>query len=256
MSDSEEENDPLPLPPEEGAGSEAGGGPGENGPPPRKVLVREVTLATLVIVGLAMIPGFSVGSGSVRLDHPLLLTAALIYLPFIPYAQRRISLSEMGLGATGFRKGVKLAAVTSVIVFPLFLLIWYAVGGTALGLPSPRPLTSEFPFGGYEWADLVARQFLGAAIPEEWFFRGYLQRRIEQLTDKRFGKGRFQISLANVLTAWLFALAHAARYGSLLRLNVFFPGLLFGWARERGGHLVAPILLHALSNLVLRAFVG
>ncbi|MCB0221408.1 MAG: CPBP family intramembrane metalloprotease [Chrysiogenetes bacterium] len=232
------------------------GAPEQPKPPRRQLLVAEVVLSFGTILALSMVPEFSIGSGSVRLDHPLVLTAALIYLPFVPYAQRRISLSEMGLGSGKFARSVKFAAITGLIIFPLFLLIWYLAGGLALGLPAPRPITSEFPYGAYAWADLVARQFLGAAIPEEWFFRGYLQRRLQQLFPRRFGTGRWSISAAALLTAWLFGLAHAARYGNILRMNVFLPGILFGWARERSDHLAAPILLHAASNLVLMAFVG
>jgi membrane protease YdiL (CAAX protease family) len=33
------------------------------------------------------------------------------------------------------------------------------------------------------------------------------------------------------------------------RLATFFPGLLFGWLRERTGGVAAPVVLHALSNL-------
>ena len=34
-------------------------------------------------------------------------------------------------------------------------------------------------------------------------------------------------------------------------MATFLPGLLFGWVRERTGGLVAPVVVHALSNVFL-----
>jgi uncharacterized protein len=36
------------------------------------------------------------------------------------------------------------------------------------------------------------------------------------------------------------------------RLGTFFPGLLFGWLRERTGNVAGSVVLHALSNLFLQ----
>ena len=48
----------------------------------------------------------------------------------------------------------------------------------------------------------------------------------------------------------LFALGHLVVLQPW-RLATFFPGLLFGWLRERTGDVAASVLVHALSNLFI-----
>jgi membrane protease YdiL (CAAX protease family) len=51
-------------------------------------------------------------------------------------------------------------------------------------------------------------------------------------------------------TQVLFALGHLVVFQAW-RLGTFFPGLIFGWLRERTGGLAAPVLFHALSNVFI-----
>lgn len=97
----------------------------------------------------------------------------------------------------------------------------------------------------------VLDQLLAVSLPEELFFRGFLQTRLQ----RHWGHGRLRIlgvriGAAFLLTQVLFSLSHLGD-PSPWRLWVFFPALLFGWLRERTGSLGAPILVHAYSNLLL-----
>jgi membrane protease YdiL (CAAX protease family) len=86
-------------------------------------------------------------------------------------------------------------------------------------------------------------------LPEEAFFRGYLQTELETaLPPKRklFGAG---IGLALLLTSALFAFGHLATDLHVNRLGVFFPSLLFGWLRTRTGGIGASVLFHAACNV-------
>ena len=60
----------------------------------------------------------------------------------------------------------------------------------------------------------------------------------------------FETLLSTMATQALFAMGHLVSLQPW-RLGTFFPGLLFGWLRERTGGLAAPIVLHALSNLFI-----
>ena len=98
---------------------------------------------------------------------------------------------------------------------------------------------------------LVLDQLLVVALPEEFFYRAYLQTTL----TRAWGEGRGRLLGAAVGPAFfatqaLFALGHLAELHPW-RLAVFFPSLLFGWLRVRTGSIVAPILVHALSNLLL-----
>ncbi|MEM9494288.1 MAG: CPBP family intramembrane glutamic endopeptidase, partial [Myxococcota bacterium] len=57
---------------------------------------------------------------------------------------------------------------------------------------------------------------------------------------------------ALVISALMFAVVHLPRDGDVRGLATFFPGLLFGWMRSATGSLLAPVLAHAGSNILIR----
>jgi membrane protease YdiL (CAAX protease family) len=113
---------------------------------------------------------------------------------------------------------------------------------------------------GLWWMVLwILTQLVFIALPEEFFYRGYLQTRIQDAikAKKPLSEGRrvLGISAPNVIASVLFALGHLLiPIGGVLlvtRLSVFFPSLLFGWLRERTGTIAAPIVYHAGANLMV-----
>jgi len=95
-------------------------------------------------------------------------------------------------------------------------------------------------------------QVFGVAFPEEFFFRGYVQTRLKPLFRKRWQLFKTDIGYEVVIASILFALVHLTGGFSLARLAVFFPGLLFGFLRESTHGILAPTIVHAMSNCVLR----
>ena len=94
------------------------------------------------------------------------------------------------------------------------------------------------------------------ALPEEWFFRGYLQGRL----DERFGTpwriGGVACGPGLVLASVAFTLLHPILIPGVHRLLVFFPSLLFGWLRARTGNIGAAVWVHALCNLLQAVTIG
>ncbi len=98
----------------------------------------------------------------------------------------------------------------------------------------------------------AALQLLVVAIPEELFYRGWMQtswargapKRGVRVLGARLGAGF-------VWTQLLFAAGHLVVLQPW-RLATFLPGLWFGWLRERHGNIVAPVVAHALANLFIR----
>jgi uncharacterized protein len=93
------------------------------------------------------------------------------------------------------------------------------------------------------------------ALPEELFYRGYLQPRLDGLGE-RLGARRWRVFGAEVglglpLASVAFAFAHVIAVWDPGRLSVFFPSLVFGWLRARTGSLWAACVFHALCNLWL-----
>jgi uncharacterized protein len=98
---------------------------------------------------------------------------------------------------------------------------------------------------------MVLVQFVVVALPEELFYRGWVQ-----TSWARSAPSRGMVVLGTRLGAGFFATQVLFALGHLVvlepwRLATFFPGLLFGWLREKTGDLATPVTVHALSNLFL-----
>lgn len=112
-------------------------------------------------------------------------------------------------------------------------------------------------------------QVVIVALPEEAFYRGYLQSRLDEALPgfgsraapgegSAAGAARTPVRLrvfgatvgpSVLLTSVVFALGHLATIRDPARLAVFFPSLLFGWLRCRTGGIGAAIAFHAMCNL-------
>ena len=146
-----------------------------------------------------------------------------------------------------FRESVEAlqwALGVALLVFPPFTvgwLLWYEPQ-SGFALPEVSRLGEE-----------AVGQLLVIALPEEAFYRGYLQRALD---DAWPPKRRFlgaPLGRGVVVTSVLFAVGHLLTEPYLGRLAVFFPALLFGWLRARTGGIGASVLLHASSNLFASA---
>ncbi|MCP4657930.1 MAG: CPBP family intramembrane metalloprotease [bacterium] len=185
----------------------------------------EVTAAT-VAAGLA-IRALVAGPTWLGILYP----AVWIYLPLAVLLGRRLPLAPFGFRIAAWTRGGRWLVGSLVFVllpFAAAVAVWKsAAGGLDLTL--------------HRWAaGTVVSHLLFAAVPEELFFRGYVQERL------RSSCGEWGSIL---LAALLFALAHLLVEPGWLRAAVFFPGLVMGWLRERSGGLLAPALFHWLSNL-------
>lgn len=105
----------------------------------------------------------------------------------------------------------------------------------------------------------VLTQVLFVALPEEYFYRGYLQTRLADAFDAG-GTDRtpiWGITKSNATASFLFALGHflVPVNGMILpnRLSVFFPSIVFGWLREKTGTIAGSVTYHAASNLMVIA---
>jgi membrane protease YdiL (CAAX protease family) len=95
----------------------------------------------------------------------------------------------------------------------------------------------------------IAGQLVIIALPEEAFYRGYLQSQLDQAWAPRWRVFGANVGPALLVTSVIFALGHIATQHDPARLAVFFPSLLFGWMRARTRGVGAGIVLHAACNL-------
>jgi membrane protease YdiL (CAAX protease family) len=238
-------------------------------PPPtgRREIVRTWVLA---IAGLAAAKLLSLADPTGLLGANLAGVAALLFVA-IPDARLRArgeTWDAYGLPWYGARdprtwrawaKGAAQALLAAAAVFPVFAAVFVAwaellpllPAGLARALAPYAALPRFAPRLPDRALALVVVQLLVVALPEELFYRGFVQTawartdpgRSVTVLGARLGAGF-------VWTQVLFALGHLVVLQPW-RLGTFFPGLLFGWLRERTGGLAAPVVLHALSNVFI-----
>lgn len=188
----------------------------------------------------------------------LVATVGFLYLPLLTMRARGEDYRELGVTLRRWRDDLKLYAAVMAVVAPLFVL-GYAGFVELLGHLPPAVARLLAPYAGTphfafrlpdRFAEWVVDQLFVVALPEEFFYRGFLQTRLRDA----WPKGRVflgaRLGPAFWLTAVLFALGHLAIF-QVWRLGVFFPALLFGWMRERTGTVLGAALFHATANLMV-----
>lgn len=119
--------------------------------------------------------------------------------------------------------------LTSAIVLLPFWFFMFSAGNRF----QPLPL------------QVMVFQLLGVSLPEEAYFRGYLQ---ESLGNNR--RGIF-------LTSILFAIMHLpqwAIYGDWYSLITFFPSLVMGFIYLQTSNIVPSVIFHFLANILFLGF--
>jgi membrane protease YdiL (CAAX protease family) len=189
----------------------------------------------------------------------LVATVGFLYLPVLGMALRGEDYRDFGLSTRNLRRDLMQFLAMSAVVFPVFIagylaFIWLfpRLPKDLLVILTPYELAPRFawrlPDRFFEW---VIDQTFVVALPEEFFYRGYLYTRLRDAwPEGRLVLGA-RVGKAFWVTAVLFALGHLAIF-QVWRLAVFFPALLFGWMRERSGSVVGAALFHAASNLLVQ----
>jgi membrane protease YdiL (CAAX protease family) len=95
----------------------------------------------------------------------------------------------------------------------------------------------------------VFGQLVIIALPEEAFYRGYLQSRLDDALPQRVRFFGASVGPALIVSSVIFALGHFATIREPARLAVFFPSLVFGWLRARTGGIGAGVIFHASCNV-------
>jgi uncharacterized protein len=149
-------------------------------------------------------------------------------------------LARTGAGAAAW------ALLFIAVIFPPFWLgyriYWHPHG----------PFTFRVPPSIF---DEVAGQLVVIALPEEAFFRGFLQTSLDRAWPPRWRIFGADLGPGLLVAAAIFAVGHLLTIRHPARLAVFFPALLFGWLRARTGGVGASVLFHAACNLFSAALM-
>lgn len=172
-----------------------------------------------------------------------------LLVPWSILTIRRESFPEFGLHLEDFWRSLGTGLLASLVLLTPYFVAFYIWSG------SPDV---HFPgwHGSIRWLKFCLFQVFYIALPEEFFFRGYLQTRLNQVLGRpyvllgaRIGGGLF------VATA-VFMLLHLVYAVNLWTLGILVPALIFGWLREKTGSITASTVFHALSNILLFTFQG
>ncbi|RLB58500.1 MAG: hypothetical protein DRI34_04650 [Deltaproteobacteria bacterium] len=167
--------------------------------------------------------------------------AGIVFL-FLPleFLQRRgEDPRAYGISWQGLGRGLFWAAVLMLIFFPPYIPAykWWFGRSQAFELHLP----SSF------WTEVVG-YFLLVALPEEAFYRGYLQTRLDSLFKGRVRILGAEVGWSVVIAAAFFAVGHLVE-PRLDKLGTFFPGLVFGWLRARTGSIGGAVVFHAMCDI-------
>jgi membrane protease YdiL (CAAX protease family) len=244
---------------------------------PRAAWREAITVYAVVMVGCAIVMllarALPALSEYLYLGFPALFLAAPTWVVW----KHGDEYEDYGLVAEPLGKGLAYYAGLALLVFPVFIVgfvLYYRFicGPLARVLPLPRYYgascrrfvgawkAAKTPTLDWGFAERVASQLIVIALPEEYFFRGFLQTRLEQVWAPRRRLLGGALGWALVVASLLFALGHVITDFNPLRLAVFFPSLLFGWLRSATGALLASVLFHASCNVLIdllnRSFFG
>ena len=186
------------------------------------------------------------------------VASALSHRPF-DYEQAGLRLWPLALN-------LKVLLLALLVAFPLFFLAFLGfyrgvcslIGSPTFGFYADWMASNCVRWRGWspthvdlppDFALVALTQLVVIAVPEELFFRGYLQTRLEE----RWPPGRrlfgAPVGRALLVSSLLFAVGHVLVDLNPQRVAVFFPALVFGWMRARTGSIAAAATFHALCNL-------
>jgi membrane protease YdiL (CAAX protease family) len=137
------------------------------------------------------------------------------------------------------RQAVLAALIAAAIIYPCFWFgfrLWWKVDTF-----TAAPLLPVL------WRSL--EELLAIALPEEAFYRGYLQTALDKSLPQRISILGARVGPALPLTSAIFALGHLLTDVNPARLAVFFPSLVFGFLRARTGGIGSALVFHAMCNV-------
>lgn len=190
-------------------------------------------LAIPIAVYVAVIAAIIVSRTATNSEYALLLSAGIML--WVPFLLDRHSAKVLRLELGGLLRGAGISlAVLLGYLFCLYLLSSYL--GKTVKFTEPTAL-------------FALTHLLAIAVPEEFFFRGYLQRTL--------GVGWGAVIAASAL----FAMAHLLVIcvfsgGGHCAQNAltFFPSLVMGYLYLRTGNIWSSVFFHFAANITYLSF--
>jgi membrane protease YdiL (CAAX protease family) len=157
-----------------------------------------------------------------------------------------------------WRQALGLALLVALVVSVPFFVgyhLWQTVAVPAVQHALGVRLFPVVPHLGWTWPSnpitLVAYHLFFVAIPEEMFYRGYIQSRLDEIYVPRWAVLGARVGPGLLITSVLFALGHSFVVVQWWHVFIVVPSLAFGWLRARTGGIVAGAFFHAWCNVAV-----
>ncbi len=201
--------------------------------------------------------------GLVHLDRVLPLGGMLhalvgvifILLPMLVLDRRDRPYQRYGIAWGNTPKDIVSAVAAMAVLFPLVVgathLGFLVLGPGMWGLKTVPPWQFAWPAG---YPTVAISHLIVVALPEEVFYRGYLMGRLDDIFTGRIRILGTKVGWSLPIQALLFGVGHVLVDFNPERFMVSFSALAFGWLRANRGTILAPVLLHAASNIFMEVF--
>lgn len=168
--------------------------------------------------------------------------SAFVAIPVVAAILLNLPMSELGIVIRRPLLDMRMLGLACLIFLPVFavgysIYLMHSFNATFVLRVPP------------DFGKALADHYLYFALSEELLFRGYMQQRLSRVLPRVFKILRFELPLAGIVCAALFAAAHLLYEPSLFRVLVFFPGLVYAWLRYKTGSILAPVLFHGTCNI-------
>lgn len=157
-----------------------------------------------------------------------------------------------------WREGVLWTLLFSALIAVPFVggyHVWQTIGVPWVEDTLNVRLYAQRPALGWTWPSapllLVARHLFVAAIPEEMFYRGYMQTRFDEVYPRKWRVFGTEVGPGLLITCVLFAAGHSLVMFQWWHAFIIVPSLAFGWLRQRTGGIVAGAFFHAWCNVTV-----
>ena len=201
----------------------------------------EVSLLYALVIGICKVLFTFRSIPFIAQTLPLWAAALFLYIPLLLlfFSHRRPE--AWGITTERWRLSLGVLGAFSLLLLPAFVLLYQFYRQWWFHVPAGVVIPPDLPL-------LITYHLFCVALPEEVFYRGYMQSRLNEAFPGRLRLFGAQVGFGWIYTACLFALGHFLIEFRWESLATFFPGLAFGWMRERTGSLIAPTIFHALCN--------
>jgi membrane protease YdiL (CAAX protease family) len=217
------------------------------GEPTRAVLIEQVVLWIATLVAIRAVVAISAFTHEVVLA---LVPVLFMWAPVWACRFRGVDPDDYPIALPAFSPrdpwmdAARFAGALIAVVFVPFVLLYHLWQTTVFGFefegtPPSQPLM------------LIGYHLFFVAIPEEMFYRGYMQSRLDEVWPTRWKVLGVMMGPGWLVTCVLFAFGHSIVQVQWWHFAIIIPSLAFGWLRSRTGQVLAGAFFHAWCNVTV-----